>query len=220
MLSRNTKALFYRVAGPLMKINGLIYRYFRFSKKDFVKVHLGPGQERYIDGWLNIDANIFTGKADVWADLRNPLPFPDNSVDAIYSHHVIEHLPDLDYHFKEVSRVLKPEGLYRVAGPNGDSAIKKFIENDKKWFSDFPVKRNSIGGRFENLIFCKQEHLTILTFSFLEEIMTKVGFINLNLCKPVKETNFPEIFNDCLAKEHEPDFQTPRTLVIEGVNTK
>ena len=110
--------------------------------------------------------------------------------------------------------------FYSVAGPNGDSAIKKFIENDKKWFSDFPVKRNSIGGRFENLIFCKQEHLTILTFSFLEEIMTKAGFINLNLCKPVKETNFPKIFNDCLAKEHEPDFQTPRTLVIEGVNTK
>ena len=59
----------------------------------------------------------------MWADLNNKLPFHDNSVDAFYSHHMIEHLPDIQFHLREVYRCLKPEGVYRVGGPNGDSAI-------------------------------------------------------------------------------------------------
>jgi len=215
MLSRRAKSAFYLFAGPLMLINGFFYKYIRSPKNGTVKVHLGPGQKNYINGWINIDANVFSGKADVWADLRNSLPFHSNTIDAIYSHHVIEHLPNLAEHFKDVFRCLKPGGLYRVAGPSGDSAIAKFIEKDCTWFGDFPDKRQSIGGRFENFVFCRQEHLTILTYTFLEEIMSKQGFINLHICKPVKETYYPEIFNDCLKKESESDFEIPHTLVIE-----
>jgi predicted SAM-dependent methyltransferase len=60
-----------------------------------VKVHLGPGQKNYIPKWINIDANIFSAKADLWADLRYRLPFHNSTVDAVYSHHMIEHLHDL-----------------------------------------------------------------------------------------------------------------------------
>jgi len=216
MLSRRTKAMFYFFFILLMKVNGWLYRKFKSPRKGTLKVHLGPGQKNYINGWINVDANMFTGKCDVWADLRNPLPFHDSTVDAMYSHHVIEHLPNLEFHFQDVYRCLKHGGIYRVGGPNGDSAIKKFVENDKEWFTDFPDSRKSIGGRLENFIFCKQEHLTILTFSYLEEIMTDVGFTNIRLCLPVKETNFSEIFNECMAKEHESDFDMPHTLIIEG----
>jgi predicted SAM-dependent methyltransferase len=215
MLSRKSKAAFYVVAGPLMKVNGIVYKYCRAPREGNVKVHLGPGQKKYIKGWINIDANIFTGKADVWADLRNPLPFHNDSIDAIYSHHMIEHLPNLAHHLKEVYRCLKPGGVYRVGGPNGDSAIAKFIENDKQWFIDFPDKRDSIGGRFENFIFCRREHLTILTYSFLEEIMAESGLVNIQQCKPMKETRYPEMFQDCLLKENESDFAAPHTLIIE-----
>ncbi len=216
MLSRKAKAVFYYAAGPLMQINGLIYRHFRAPKKGELKVHLGPGQKNYLDGWVNVDANTFTGKCDVWADLRNPLPFRNETVDAMYSHHVIEHLPNIEHHFKEAHRCLKPGGVYRVGGPNGDSAIAKFVENDKQWFGDFPDKRDSIGGRFENFVFCRQEHLTILTYSYLEEVMGKAGFINLQQCKCVKETNHPEFFQECLSKESESDFDVPHTLIVEG----
>ena len=216
MLSRKAKATFYAALGPLMRINGIVYRYFRAPKEGIARAHLGSGQKNYMEGWINIDANIFTGKADVWADLRNPLPFHDGSVDAMYSHHVVEHLPDLDRHFREVYRCLKPGGAYRVGGPNGDSAIAKFVEDDKQWFGDFPDKRDSIGGRLENFIFCRQEHLTILTYSFLEEIMTGAGFVDLQLCKPVQETRHPEMFEQCLSKEHESDFDVPHTLIVEG----
>ena len=216
MLSRRAKATFYTVAGPLMRLNGLLYFYLRAPHKGNLRVHLGPGQKNYIDGWVNVDANMFTGKCDVWADLRSSLPFHDETVEAMYSHHVIEHLPNLPFHFAEVYRCLRPGGMYRVGGPNGDSAIVKFVENDKSWFSDFPDKRESIGGRFENFIFCRKEHLTILTFSFLEELMSNAGFVEICRCLPGKESSDVGRFQACLQKEDESDFDNPHTLIVEA----
>lgn len=181
-----------------------------------LKVHLGPGQGKYIDGWVNVDANMFTGKCDVWANLQNPLPFHTGSVDAFYSHHMIEHLPNIQSHLAEVFRCLKPGGIYRIGGPNGDSAILKFTANDLAWFGDYPDKRKSIGGRFENFVFCRGEHLTILTYSLLEEFMREVGYVDITQSMPVKETNYPKIFNDCLSKEYESDFSVPHTLIVEA----
>lgn len=205
------------MASPLMRANGLIYRVLRAPRSGVVKVHLGPGQAHYIDGWINVDANAFTARCDVWTDLRYPLPFRAASVDAFYSHHMIEHLPDLETHLREVFRCLKPGGVYRVAGPNGDSAIAKFVAGDSQWFGDFPDKRSSIGGRFENFIFCRREHLTILTFSFLEELLTAAGFECLRQCRPAAETHFPSLFSECIARESESDPLMPHTLVVEGV---
>lgn len=220
MLSRQSKSAFYLFAGPLMKINGIIYRYLKSPKIGNCKVHLGPGQSNYLEGWVNVDANVYSGKADVWADLRNPLPFHDESVNAMYSHHMVEHLPNIEFHLREVYRCLKPGGVYRMGAPNGDSAIVKFIEDDKEWFSDFPDPRTSIGGRFENFIFCRQEHLSIITYSYLEEMITKIGFVDCKSCKPVQETNYLDRFQECLSIEYEDDFDVPHTLIIEVMKPK
>lgn len=217
MLSRAAKSYFYLVAGPLMTINALAYRYFRSpTSSGSARVHLGPGQKKYIKGWVNVDANMFTGKCDIWADLRNPLPFRDSTIDATYSHHMIEHLPNMARHFRDVYRCLKPGGVYRVGGPHGDNAIKKFLAGDKSWFGDWPDKRVSIGGRFENFIFCRNEHLTILTYSFLNELLSDAGFVNIRVCEPVRETHRPEFFSDCLPMEEETDFESPHTLIMEA----
>lgn len=218
MLNRWAKSTFFRLASPLMWTNAKVYKFFRSSDPErSVRVHLGPGQEKYIPEWINIDANIFTGKCDVWADLRHALPFHDSTVDAAYSHHMIEHLPDLERHFQDVFRCLKPGAVYRVGGPDGDNAMKKFIERDKSWFGDWPDERESIGGRFENFIFCRGEHLTILTYSFMEELLKKAGFAEVQKCIPSRSTNAPDIFDDCLILEHETDFESPHTLIVEAV---
>lgn len=120
MIDLGLRNAYYVLMAVPMKINGVFYRRFRAPRRGTVKVHLGPGKEKYLDGWINVDANFFTAKADLLADLRNPLPFPDNSVDIFYSHHVIEHLPDslLPFHFAEMYRCLKPGGAFRVGGPH------------------------------------------------------------------------------------------------------
>jgi len=220
MITRRLKATFYSLMGPLMRVNGKIYRQFRSpsaSGNKTIKVQLGPGQQNYLDGWINVDANFISAKIDVWSDLRFPLPFRDNSVDFYYSHHVIEHLPNLPFHFQEMFRSLKPGAAFRIGGPNGDSAIHKFIQNDSEWFTDFPDKRKSIGGRFENFIFCRQEHLTILTFSYMQELLEAAGFVNLKKCTPTRETYHPAMVDQLLfSKEWETDFDFPHTLIIEG----
>jgi SAM-dependent methyltransferase len=148
--------------------------------------------------------------------LRHPLPFRDDSVDAVYSHHVIEHLPDLYAHFREVHRCLRPGGVYRFGGPNGDSAIQAFVRGDASWFTDFPDARKSIGGRLENFVFCRQEHLTILTESYLREILESLDFCEVRCCVPTKETGHPDLFQECLALEYESDFDLPHTILIEA----
>jgi predicted SAM-dependent methyltransferase len=216
-MARRAKAAFYVAAGPLMKANGGIYRQLFAPRQGVVRVHLGPGKEKYLRGWINVDANMFTGKCDVWADLRNKLPFRDGSVDAFYSHHMVEHLPNLQFHFNEMFRCLKVGGVFRVGGPNGDAAIRKFLDGDTAWFSDYPDKRASIGGRFENFIFCRQEHLTILTHSYLREIASNAGFSQIELRQPVSETSFPELFDTAvLATESETTPEHAHTIIIEA----
>jgi predicted SAM-dependent methyltransferase len=216
MLSRIAKSAYYTCAGPLMRLNGAAYRTFRAPSGGAVRAHLGPGQKRYLPGWINVDANMFTGKCDVWADLRNPLPFKDGTVTAFYSHHVIEHLANLESHFAEVFRCLKPGGVYRVGGPNGDSAILKFAQGDNTWFGDWPDKRRSIGGRFENFVFCRAEHMTILTFSYLSELLENAGFAEIARRLPIKETGYPRLFSDAMLTEFEDDFEVPHTLLVEA----
>ena len=212
------RRLMYALASPFLRANGALYRRFRAPRDGTLKVHLGPGRVHYLNGWVNVDANLLSAKIDVWADLRNPLPFHDGTVSAIYSHHVIEHLPDLPAHFRELHRVLKPGGIFRVAGPNGDSAARKFVEGDIAWFSsDFPEKRASLGGRFANFVFCGHEHLTILTASFLGELARDAGFGALTVRQPVTDTGFPEVIDAAvLAHEWEDTPACPHTLVVEG----
>jgi ubiquinone/menaquinone biosynthesis C-methylase UbiE len=46
------------------------------------------------------------------------LPFEDASFDAVFYHHVIEHVPDAAKSLEELARVLKPGGLLYVGTPN------------------------------------------------------------------------------------------------------
>ena len=200
-----------------MFINGKFYKHFRQPTSGLLKVHLGPGKENYIKDWINLDANIITAKIDIWADLKFSLPFKDNSVDVFYSHHVIEHLPDIQQNFDEMYRCLKKNAFIRVGGPDGDTAIKKFIENDTSWFADLPDKRESMGGRLDNYLLCGNQHLSVLTRSYLLEIAAKAGFKNIKFCLPTKETFHSELIDkQIFEKEWESDFENPHTLIMEA----
>src|SRR5690242_13487248 len=104
MIPSRLRLAYYAILRVPMRVNGMLYKAFRSPSEGIVKVHLGPGRRNYLPGWINMDANLFTARTDVWANICDPLPFRSGTVDVFYSHHVIEHLPDsfLPTHFKEM----------------------------------------------------------------------------------------------------------------------
>jgi predicted SAM-dependent methyltransferase len=71
-----------------------------------------------MEGWTSVDLNL---AADIQHDLSKPLPLPDESVDAIYSSHMLEHFtyphPMLDL-LGDCRRLLKPGAPLKLAVPN------------------------------------------------------------------------------------------------------
>ncbi len=222
MLSRRLKAAYYVLMKYPMRLNGQLYKAVRAPSQTHGKpvlVHLGPGQKNYLEGWYNLNSNFISARSDVWANLEDPLPFRDGTVDIFYSHHVVEHLEDrlIVGHFKEMFRALKPGGAIRVCGPNGDIAIQKFLENDKAWFVDFPDAHDSIGGKLVNFLLCRNEHFTILTRSYLEEIATQAGFVDAQFPLAGRATSMPgRIDARIMAQEAWSSETHPHTIVIEA----
>lgn len=143
-------------------------------------LHLGCGT-KYLPGFLNIDGNLFN-KIDVWLDVRNGLPFCSNSVDSIYSTHMVEHFyPDeLKKLLLECARVLKNGGGIRLVVPSLGNAIAAYTEARTEWFYDsFPRHYASLGGRFSNFIFCDGQHRTAFDFSYLSEELLAAGFLEV-----------------------------------------
>ena len=95
--------------------------------------------------------------------------------------------------------------------------MRAYLDNALSWFGDFPDKRTSIGGRLDNFIFCRREHLAVLTPSYLEELLENAGLTPLGQCLPARDSFHPSLFQDCLALEEESDPARPHTLIIEAL---
>jgi SAM-dependent methyltransferase len=82
---------------------------------------------------VNIDRSLgtrgFPCHPDVVADIRR-LPWTDESVDAVYAGHVLEHIPyeDGTSAVAEMRRVLKPGGRLCIVGPDMDRCVGEFAD--------------------------------------------------------------------------------------------
>lgn len=84
-------------------------KYPKYNPKKKVMLNLGCGAQR-LDGYIGIDARD-CGQEMVW-DITKGIPFPDESVDVVFSSHFIEHMDDDQSIalFREIYRVLKVKG--------------------------------------------------------------------------------------------------------------
>lgn len=120
------------------------------------KLHLGC-ELNTPDGWINIDSSLTVilakhpiiknvliqigaispkKKIIPWRknilirDVRKQLPFADNSIDAIYASHLLEHL----YHneaeklLRECFRVLSPGGVLRLMVPDLQTLVSQYLK--------------------------------------------------------------------------------------------
>ena len=91
-----------------------------------MKLHLGCG-ERYLEGFVHIDLAKYD-HIDYEMPVDNLEIFPENSVDVIYASHVIEYFDreEVKSVLEEWNRVLKENGVLRLAVPNFPQLIKVY----------------------------------------------------------------------------------------------
>lgn len=119
------------------------------------KLHLGCGHITP-EGWINVDGSWnarlsqypvlrrviqglqllppdHSGKRYatniVSFDLKKPLPYPDNSMSAIFASHLMEHLYQTEAQrlLKECYRVLEPGGVLRLVLPDLRSVVEDYL---------------------------------------------------------------------------------------------
>ncbi len=176
MRSQGLKTLYYASAGRL-SICVLWWRRITCNGRYAnAYVNIGCGA-KYVPGMVNIDGNIFR-KKDIWLDVTLGLPFRGNSVHGVYSSHLLEHLSVQDVRrlLTECYRVLKPGGALRLVVPSLEYAIQAYIQDKPALLPDWPDRYRSIGGRFNNLMLCRNQHATLLDFTFIEELLKDAGF--------------------------------------------
>lgn len=103
-------------------------------------------------------------------DLRQDIPFSDQSVDVIYASHFLEHLTKLDgkRFLGGCVRVLKRNGLLRIAVPNLDTAMDMYKKGETE--------------RMLDLFFYTSEHYDFhmhkynYNFELLKSFLKEAGF--------------------------------------------
>lgn len=121
----------------IIKIEMLSFFGRLFSKNKYLTqkkyLHLGCGDNIKDKNFLHCDfynfeffKKIFKKKKILHLDLRYKLPFNSHQFEAVFSEHTIEHLypSEVKNLFKEIYRVLKPGGIFRVIVPD----LKKYID--------------------------------------------------------------------------------------------
>ncbi|MBK7953705.1 MAG: methyltransferase domain-containing protein [Candidatus Accumulibacter sp.] len=155
-----------------------------------MKIHLGCGSN-YLDGWVNLDLD--SPVADTHADLRNPLPYPDASVDFIFNEHFLEHLSREQgvVFLRECRRVLKPGGVFRVSTPDLRWLVAQYVSGkldewaDVGWMADTPCRLLNEGMRLWG-------HEFLYDLPELIQTLRGAGFGNT--CSVAhRESSFPEL---------------------------
>jgi predicted SAM-dependent methyltransferase len=146
-----------------------------------LKLHIGCG-ENIKDGWINID---LSAKAEINLDMREPLPFVDNSCAIIYSEHFLEHLdyPESAVSFlQECFRVLEVGGIFNCVVPDTEWPLQEycglvnrgyFSLSKEKWHPPWCVtEMEQINYHFRQ----GSEHRFAYDYNTLSIVLKGVGF--------------------------------------------
>jgi predicted SAM-dependent methyltransferase len=134
-------------------------------------------------GWINADVKADLG-ADVCCDIRQGLPFDDESIDYTVSIHA---LPELEHDalvptLVELWRVLKPSGVLRLGLPDLDRGIDAYRDGNRDYFLVPDDHARSIGGKFIVHMLWYGFSRSLFTFDFSAELLQKAGFADISRC--------------------------------------
>lgn len=144
------------------------------------KINAGCGPAPF-DGWVNIDNNRDLNTVDLFWDLSQGLPTPDESCQVIFSEHVLEHL-NLEQgqrFLKACHRSLLPGGIVRTAMPSLDDMIEKSANghwNDQVWLHEPQWQFIASRAEMFNIMFRWWGHQWIYDREELHRRLREAGF--------------------------------------------
>jgi SAM-dependent methyltransferase len=153
------------------QVNGVM----DISTTDFnsntVKLNLGAGSD-IITGYINHDLVSLPG-INVVHDLNNyPWPWADASVDEIIAKDLIEHLDKFMPAMEEIYRVLKPEGIAKIAVPYWNAVCCYADPTHQRGFHEITFRFFD-----PTSVYCKERHYyTHARFFILKEIFVIAPF--------------------------------------------
>lgn len=94
-----------------------------------MKLHLGCGKRNFGSDWIHIDGGNFA-HLDYY-DITDLSQFDDETVNLIYASHVFEYFDreEIVHILHEWKRVLKPDGILRLAVPNFKVFCELYTKN-------------------------------------------------------------------------------------------
>jgi len=141
-----------------------------------VKLHLGSGS-RYLKGYLHVDIADYE-HIDIKSSVDKLSTIDDDTVDEIYASHVLEYYDrhEVESVLNEWKRVLKKDGVLRIAVPNFETLIEVYQETDEieKILGPLYGKWNLTDGSF---IY----HKTVYDKKSLTELLERIGFFDIKL---------------------------------------
>lgn len=169
------------------------------SRSDLKKVQVGGGRHT-LEGWMNLD--IVAG--DVFHDASKALPFPDNSVDLIFTEQFFEHLSyeDGSNFLAEAFRILKPGGVIRQSTPSLEFLCQSYTgvgavpwaDILKRHFTNHTSESPRTKSGFFNDMFRLWGHKYIYDRETLETASKDLGFVNFQI-HPFGVSPTPELCN-------------------------
>ncbi|MFB2838107.1 class I SAM-dependent methyltransferase [Floridanema evergladense] len=101
-------------------------------------INLGCGSRFHLD-WTNVDF-VSTGEGVIVHNLIEGIPFPNCSFDVVYHSHVLEHFSKKqgELFLRECYRVLRPQGILRIAVPDLEQIVRIYLTALEKASSASP----------------------------------------------------------------------------------
>ena len=150
-----------------------------------MKLHLGSGS-RYLEGYVHIDIADYE-HIDIRTSIDKLNTIDDDIVSEIYASHVLEYFDrnEVESVLKEWMRVLKKDGILRIAVPNFEALIKVYSEvNDLNKILGPLYGKWNIGE--DKHIY----HKTVYDMESLTVLLKQVGF------EQVREWDWREVFSN------------------------
>ena len=164
------------------------------------KLHLGCGRN-ILDGWINTDYNTAKFGGSEYLDVTKKFPYNNNSVDYIFSEHMIEHITYHEGKFmlEESFRVLKSGGKIRISTPDLKFLIKLYNEDKtelQKRYIEYSFKEYKLDGNSDTFVINNFHrdwgHIFIYDEKTLKSLFELIGFFDLK-CYGLMESDDEEL---------------------------